>query len=211
MSFQSAAEDQKIGARKYNQTEPSQLNRWLFCVCNLCGIIGLNKAWNKATMATEKKSKKANKTTLKAGDNLPPRGMSNKNRIIEAMKAESFEGLGETSTRDECEIAFFRKVIKKASDAEDKDSGAMITLLGNKGWSNMKPTLGNVEFDFDAKATPSQQASQVMEAAAKGELAPDIANMFVSSIASMLKIEEVTALRDEVDEIKAILKAQANG
>ena len=103
----------------------------LFCVCDLCVKIKSNKARDKATMTTEKKSKKANKTTLKPGDNLPPRGMSNKNRIIEAMKAESFEGLGKNSTRDECEIAFFRKVIRKANDIEDKDSGAMITLLGN--------------------------------------------------------------------------------
>ena len=75
----------------------------------------------------------------------------------------------------------------------------------------MKPTLGCVEFSFDSGATPSKQASQVMAAAANGDIAPDIANMFVSSIANMLKIEEVTALREEVDEIKAILKAQANG
>jgi len=156
-------------------------------------------------MATEKKSKKANKTTLKPGDNLPPRGMSNKNRIIEAMKAESFEGLGKDSTRDECEIAFFRKVIRKANDIEDKDSGAMITLLGNKGWSSMKPTLGNVEFEFDKDAAPHIQASQVMKAAASGNIAPDVANMFISSIASMLKIDEVTELQKRIDALEKAL------
>ena len=137
--------------------------------------------------------------------------MSNKNRILEAMRRESFEGLTDKSTRDECEIAYFRHIVRKASSVEDKDSGMMLKLLGDKGWSSMKPTLGNVEFDFDAKATPSMQASQVMSAAAKGEIAPDIANIFVTAIASMLKIEEVTALRQEVDEIKAILKAKSNG
>jgi hypothetical protein len=151
------------------------------------------------------------KTTLKAGDNLPARGMSNKNRILDAMRLESFEGLTKSSTRDECEVAYFRCIIKKAKDMDDKDSGMMLKLLGDKGWSSMKPTLGNVEFDFDVMATPSKQASQVMAAAAKGDIAPDIANLFVSSIASMLKIEEVTSLREEVDEIKAILKAQSNG
>lgn len=137
--------------------------------------------------------------------------MSNKNRILEAMRQESFEGLTVKSTRDECEIAYFKCLVRKAKDVEDKDSGMMLKLLGDKGWSSMKPTLGNVEFDFDAKATPSMQASQVMSAAAKGEIAPDIANIFVTAIASMLKIEEVTALRQEVDEIKAILKAKSNG
>ena len=150
-------------------------------------------------------------TLVKGKENLPARGMSNKNRILEAMRQESFEGLTSKSTRDECEIAYFKCIVKKAADIEDKDSGMMLRLLGDKGWSSMKPTLGNVEFEFDGEASPSKQAAQVMTAAANGTLAPDIANMFVSSIASMLKIEEVTSLRDEVDEIKAILKAQANG
>lgn len=88
---------------------------------------------------------------------------------------------------------------------------ALMAIVMNRIEPPLKSTSPLVEFKFSAKATPSEQASQVMAAAAKGEIPPDIANTFVSSIASMLKIEEVTALRDEVDEIKAILKAQANG
>lgn len=156
-------------------------------------------------MTTEKKSKKANKTTLKPGDNLPPRGMSNKNRIIEAMKAESFEGLGETSTRDECEIAFFRKVIRKASDAEDKDSGAMITLLGNKGWSSMKPTLGCVEFEFPSEGSPTDKALAIVNAMATAKLPPDIGTLMIGIIKDSVIIEEGTDLKARIESIEKSL------
>ena len=71
----------------------------------------------------------------------------------------------------------------------------------------MKPTLGSVEFEFDVAATPSKQASQVMAAAARGEIAPDIANLFVSSIASMLKIDEVTELQKRIEALEKVMNA----
>ena len=153
-------------------------------------------------MATENKSSKANKTTLKKGDNLPGRGMSNKNRILEAMKAEAFEGLGKDSTRDECEIAFFRKVIRKAGDVEDKDSGSMMTLLGNKGWSSMKPTLGCVEFEFPSTGTPTDKALAIVNAMATAKLPPDIGTLMIGIIKDSVIIEEGTDLKERIDALE---------
>lgn len=151
-------------------------------------------------------------TTLKEGQNLPPRGMSNKNRILEALKLESFEELTKDSTRDEAEIAFFRHVIRRARLGEgDKDSGMLLKWLGDKGWSNMKPTLGNVEFDFDPKSQPHEQASQVMAAAARGEIAPDVAQMFVASIANMLKINEITEIKERLEALEQMISEGKNG
>lgn len=156
-------------------------------------------------MTTEKKSNRANKTTLKKGDNLPGRGMSNKNRILEAMKAESFEGLGTKSTRDECEIAFFRKIVRKASDVEDKDSGMMIKLLGDKGWSNMKPTLGNVEFEFPSAGTPTDKALAIVNAMATAKLPPDIGQLMIGIIKDSVIIEEGTDLKSRIENIEKSL------
>ena len=153
---------------------------------------------------------KANETTLRKGDNLPSRGRSNKNRVLDGIRQCSNAKLSNNATRDEAETAYFKHIAEKAFDPVDKDSGMMIKLLGDKAYSSMKPTLGCVEFDFNASAKPYDQASQVMAAASRGKIAPDIANIFISSIASMLKIEEVTTLRQEVDEIKAILKEKNN-
>lgn len=131
--------------------------------------------------------------------------MSNKNRVLEGILASTRAGLSKSATRDDAEIAYFKHVADRAFDPEDKDSGTLLKFLGDKGYSSMKPTLGRVEFEFDVKATPSKQASQVMAAAAKGDIAPDIANMFVSSIASMLKIDEVTELQKRIESLEKAL------
>lgn len=141
-------------------------------------------------------------TTLKAGDNLPARGMSNKNRVLDGIRKSSMSLLSEDATRDEAEIAFFKKVADRAFNDDDKDSGMLLKFLGDKGWSSMKPTLGSVEFDFDEKAEPHEQASQVMAAAARGEISPDVAQMFVASIANMLKINEITEIRERLEQIE---------
>ena len=143
------------------------------------------------------------KTTLNPGDNLPARGKSNKTRILEALRLESFENLSQDATKDDCEVAFFRHIIRRARAGEaDKDSGMLLKWLGDKGWSSMKPTLGNVEFDFNPDSEPHEQASQVMAAAARGEIAPDVAQMFVGSIANMLKINEITEIRERLEQIE---------
>ncbi|WP_094752111.1 hypothetical protein [Psychromonas sp. CD1] len=62
-----------------------------------------------------------------------------------------------------------------------------------------------VIFDFDKDATPSVQATQVILAASKGFIAPDVANIFINSIASMLKIDEVTELQRRLASIEESL------
>lgn len=141
-------------------------------------------------------------TTLKAGDRLPGRGMSNKNRVLDGIRKSVLSGLLPEATRDQAEIAFFKKVADRAFNDEDKDSGMLLRFLGDKGWSSMKPTLGSVEFEFDEKAEPHEQAAQVMAAAARGDIAPDVAQMFVASIANMLKINEITEIRERLEQIE---------
>lgn len=145
------------------------------------------------------------KTSLKKGDNLPGRGMSNKNRVLEGILASTRAGLSKSATRDDAEIAYFKHIADRAFDPEDKDSGTLLKFLGDKGYSSMKPTLGRVEFEFNKDAAPHIQASQVMKAAANGDIAPDVANMFISSIASMLKIDEVTELQKRIESLEKAL------
>jgi hypothetical protein len=141
-------------------------------------------------------------TTLKKGDSLPGRGMSNKNRILEAFRLESFESLNEKSTRDECEVAYFRCIVKKAKDPEDKDSGMMLKLLGDKGWSSMKPTLGCVEFEFPTEGTPVTKAMAIVNAMAKGKLSPDVGTLMIGIIKDSVIIEEGTDLKARIEELE---------
>lgn len=145
-------------------------------------------------------------TTLKKGQSLPPRGKSNKTRILDAIRKQAMLGLSTGATRDEAEEVFFRHIAERAFMGEhDKDSGTLLKLLADKGWASMKPVMGCVEFDFNPEATPADQARQVLKAVSEGAIPPDIGNQFVQNIASMLKVEEVTELRERLEKIEAML------
>lgn len=148
-------------------------------------------------------------TTMKPGDNLPPRGKSNKTRILNGIRAAAVMGVSgiDTSGKTDSEVRElveekFWEYVATQSVVDEKNGATLLKAMMDKGWSSMKATLGNVEFEFDEKAEPHEQASQVMAAAAGGQIAPDIAQMFVSSIANMLKINEITEIRERLEQIE---------
>jgi hypothetical protein len=136
------------------------------------------------------------------------RGRSTKNKILDAIRSETVKdlaGLHGEPTREEAENAFFSHIANRAFNIDDKDSGQMLKVLADKGWSSVKPTMERVEFEFDSTATPDKQASQVLDAASKGLISPDIANMFIDSIAKMLKIDEITIIKQRLEAIEKAL------
>jgi len=146
------------------------------------------------------------KTTLKSGDKLPNRGRGTKGIIIDAMRAESFEMLNEDSTNDEAEVAYFRCVVKRAKNSEDKDSAMLLKFLGDKGWSNVKPTMSAVKFDFPMDGTPAERAFAVVEAISNGSLTPDVGSMIVGIVKDAIIIEESTVLKEQLEEIRKVLE-----
>jgi len=136
-------------------------------------------------------------------DRLPGRGRSNKSLILEALRAEAFDGLKEDATNEESTIALFKHVIRRAMSGEaDKDSGMLLKWLGDKGWASLKPTMATSEFDFDPNSDSSEQAKQILKAASQGQITPDVAQMYIGMMASMLKIEEVTELKESIRRIQ---------
>lgn len=143
-------------------------------------------------------------TTLEAGGNLPGRGKSNKNRILEAMRKESFGGLTDESTKDECEIAFYSCIVKRAANIEDKDSAMMLKFLGDKGWSNLKPTLEIVSFDFPSKGTAAQKMQSVVQAVADGIISIDVGQAMGHMIRDTVVIEEGTDLKARIEQLELL-------
>jgi hypothetical protein len=145
------------------------------------------------------------KTTLKKGDNLPGRGMSNKNRVLEGILASSRAGLPSDATRDQAEIAYFKHVADRAFDSEDKDSGTLLKFLGDKAYSSMKPTLGCVEFEFPSEGTPTDKALAIVNAMATAKLPPDIGQLMIGIIKDSVVIEEGTDLKARIESIEKAL------
>lgn len=145
------------------------------------------------------------KTTLKAGDKLPARGMSNKNRVLDGILASSRAGLAKGATRDEAEVAFFKNISERAFDSEDKDSGTLLKFLGDKAYSSMKPTLGCVEFEFPSAGSPTDKALAIVNAMATAKLPPDIGTLMIGIIKDSVIIEEGTDLKARIELIEKSL------
>ena len=149
-------------------------------------------------------------TTLKAGDNLPPRGKSNKTRILNALRHESVRDLldlKEGATREEAEEAYFVAVGKLAFNADDPNSAMLIKFLGDKGWNNLKPTLDPIHFDFPVEGTPTQKAFAIVEAISNGSISPDVGQVIIGIIKDAVIIEEGTELKERIEAIEKLLES----
>ena len=133
------------------------------------------------------------------------RGKSKKTLILDALKSKGLLGLRKNSTDEKAELALFGEIATVAMNAEDPNRGMCLKLLTDKGWANVKPSSELVQFDFDVKLPPHEQASQVMDAAAQGVIPPDIANTFIQSIKAMIDIEEYTILKARIEDIEKSL------
>ena len=146
------------------------------------------------------------KDTQFSTDNQPKgRGKSFKTILLESIRAESQLDTNPESTKPEAEAAFIKHLSDRAFDKEDTASGTLLKELLSKAYGSIKATMPNMEFDFDEDGSPTQQASQVLKASADGIIPPDVAQIFISSIASMMKIDEVTELSRRLKEIEDLL------
>lgn len=119
------------------------------------------------------------------------RGKSERTKILEAMKRQS--------KSEEC---FYDYLVKRAFNPEDTfGAPELLKRLAPLP----KATLPLVEFEFDESLTPAKQGAQVLKAAALKQIPPDVAQSFIASIASMLKIDEITQIKDEIEEIKRLM------
>ena len=133
------------------------------------------------------------KTTLKKGDNLPPRGKGKKSLMLEAIRAVCGD-----------EQEFLKQVVTIGlGDAvnEIAPNPTLLTLVLNRIEPPLKSVTPTFEFDFDPEADLHKQAKQVLDAMAKGKIPSDVGQLFITSISSMLNIQEKT---DFEERLKAI-------
>lgn len=143
---------------------------------------------------------KPTKTTLKKGDNLPARGKAKKTLMLDAIKAVCGD-----------EGEFLQRVIALGlGDGKDLPANpALLTLVMNRIEPPLKSISPMVNFEFNPNAKPHEQANQVLKAVANSEIAPDIGQMFVGSIKSMIDIEEYTDLKDRIEKLEKALAGES--
>lgn len=145
----------------------------------------------------------SNKSTQFSSENQPSnrkvRGKSERTKLLEAIKRTGGD-----------EDGFYDILVERAFNREDPASSQLLKELMIRFYPPSKPTLPCIEFDFDENASHAVQAAQILKATADGQLPPDMAATFIQAISNMLKIDEMTDLRNDVEEIKRILNESRN-
>lgn len=153
------------------------------------------------------------KTSFSEG-NQPARrrGRGKQALILEAIKEKALLGLSKDSSNDDAEKAVFSFLAESAFNPTADTAVVSNTSLNHimkKGWPDIKPVMPSVEFTLNSK-DPHGQAMEIIKAVSDGTLAPDVANTLITSLSSMLKIEEMTELKDKVDELQKAMEKLLN-
>ena len=122
------------------------------------------------------------------------RGKSERTKILEALKRN-----GKT------ESGFYDTLIERALDPDD--TFALREVL-NRFSPLKKSVMPDVEFNFNAKGTPVEQVSQLLDAVSNGDIPPDVASMLINSIKGAIEIEVNTELKGRIEKLEDMLNAQ---
>lgn len=141
-------------------------------------------------------------------DKLPPRGRNKRTLILEALQERAFKCLTKDSTPEQAEKAWFGYLIDTATNADDKNAALCLRLITERGWAALKPVGEQVSFDFDKNASLADQAAQILNAVAKGDLAVDYGKQLVDAIKGLAEIIANTELKDRIKAIEEKLNIE---
>lgn len=138
----------------------------------------------------------ANETKF-SKDNQPKnrRGKSERTKLLEAFKKE-----GKT------EEGFYQKMVELAFNSEDNFARSEVF---KRIYPVTKAIMPTSEWKFPAKGTPLEKADAIYKAISEGNLPPDVGLSLISSLTNLIKIEEVTEIKDRLDKIEEALNGNS--
>ena len=146
-------------------------------------------------------SKNDTSITSDVRKDMPLRGKGKKSLMLEAIR-----------TVCKTEQDFLQKVVEIGLGDplnELAPNPALLTLVINRIEPPLKAIAPMVEFEFNSDAKPHEQANQILKAVANSQIAPDIGQMFVASIKSMIDIEEYTDLKERIEKLEKALAGES--
>ena len=136
---------------------------------------------------------------------MPSRGKGAKTLILESIRERALLSLPKDATKQEAEKAVFGFLAEAAFNPSEDTAviaNTSLSMIMKKGWPDVKATLPLCDFEFNPEGTPVEKATDIMNAISNAELPADIGLSLISAMASVLKIEEVTEIKKEIEQIK---------
>lgn len=138
---------------------------------------------------------------------MKPRGKSKRSLILDSIIEKGLLEVDVGASRDDAEKAVFGFMAEAAFNPTPDTTVIANTCLNhlmNKGWASVKPSAECIEYEFDENSKPHEQASQILKGISDGIIPPDIGANVIASIASMIKIAEITDLEDRIKALEAL-------
>ena len=144
-------------------------------------------------------------TQFSANNQPKGRGKAKKSLMLEAIRAVCVDEQEFLKQMVVIGIGGLTKVSAPDADEEEFEyknpNPMLLSLVLNRIEPPLKSVAPAYKFDFDPEADLHKQAKQVLDAMAKGEIPSDVGQLFITSISSMLNIQEKT---DFEERLKAI-------
>ncbi len=144
------------------------------------------------------------KTSLKVGDNLPPRGRAFKTILFEVIREESLIDVPKGATKDQAEKAFITHAANRAFDSKDSNSSTILNEFLKRTFPPLKQTQEAVNFEFPSDGTPSQKAFAVVDAISSGLLPADVGQTVIAIIKDSVVIKESTELEERIAQLESL-------
>jgi len=151
---------------------------------------------NSGTMTSESRKK------------MKGRGKERRTIILEAMRDSNSFGALESDTVAEVENKYWKHICDISVDKDHPDRQMFAKVISDKVAPNFKPSLERVKFDLDTTKSSSEQSEQILKAIASGEVPADVGKMLIEAIASIVKIDEYTELKDRIDNLEGVLNGE---
>lgn len=135
------------------------------------------------------------------------RGRTKRNVILDAIRDAAILEVKDDATRDDIEQAFYKHVAIRALNPDDASSAMLTKTIIERMLPPIKPSSERVYFEFDLTLPPAKKADQIIKAASKGNLPPDIAKIFIDVITSRMKIEEASEVKDKLEKLELFVRS----
>ncbi len=133
------------------------------------------------------------------------RGKAFKTKLLETIRSESLLDVSKAASYETVEKAYLSHLAKRAFDVEDQSSGTLLKELLSKSYASIKAVMPDIEFDYEISKSPVDQVNQIIYAASKGQIPPDIASIFIQSIKAASDIEINTELKNRIEKLEALV------
>lgn len=137
--------------------------------------------------------------------NRKPRGLGWRSQLFKVMRQESILEVGSNAKDEMVERAIIKNIAVEAF-AGGPDAVPFMRVVLDKTFPNYKATHEPVNFELDTDGTPAEMVYQILDATAKGEIAPDMAAIFVGVVKDTVTIEESTDLKARIEALEELSK-----